>query len=515
MNRDVWYLLVDEGGQPAFDGVGVYLVSMSTDANMAHLTKKVWEENQRIIEGVAAQLKVYSTKDDITAKIPLKASALVGDGGGSEDMPLFVVVPKKGVNEGALFADVDSTKPASKKPTFDDLTAQFKAFRTAELVDGCIVSSSHALMPYSLEKVEKLFVRKCYEDVFALLMNRIGQGLECFGISGTPGVGKSLFVIYILYRLLKDRDAFPVVATPSASTSASSSSLLASSSRSFKPIRVLYHAGSSYICYDLETYSVVGKSKLDAEVIVRQPDTFYIIDGRDSQPAPSSCVSLFIASPRSDHYKEFVKQRKAMEWYFPTWASAELQSCHDGCYLTLPMVTVLERYRRYGGVARSIFYPNQPKAPDKMEAALADVDAVKGVRNIGNPTKIFLHVIVSDDGQYQFKCVDIASDYIGEQLWEKHAAQMITNLKEMFGGCPNEISRHLFEIYGHRVFSTGGRTPKCRNLVTNKTSNLTLHKFGSVRVAFGKDSIPHKPILQYHEPSDDDNFPAIDSLSPQ
>ncbi|KAJ3248153.1 hypothetical protein HDU77_008236 [Chytriomyces hyalinus] len=303
--------------------------------------------------------------------------------------------------EGAPFADVDSTEPASKKPRIgvhlvSDLTAKFEAFRTAELVDGCIVSLSHALLPYLLDKVEKLFVRKCYEDVFALLMNKIEiNARECFG----PGV----------------------VATPSASTSTASSSLPASLSRSFKPIRVLYHAGSSYICYDLETYSVARKSKFDADEIVREPGTFYIIDGCYSQPAlSSSCVTLFIGSPQSDHYKHFVKQRKAFEWYFPTWALDELKSCRNSCYVNLPMSTLLERYRTYGGVARSIFYPDHL---DDMEAALTDVETVKGVRDIGNLTKMFqtsdtlLHIITSDDDQYQFKCVDIASEYVGGETF--------------------------------------------------------------------------------------------------
>ncbi|KAJ3395527.1 hypothetical protein HDU80_010298, partial [Chytriomyces hyalinus] len=97
MNRDVWYLLVDERGQPAFDGVGADAVQISTDADVADLRKKVWEENKGdvLFRVSAVRLKVYSTKGDITEKIPLKASALVGDGGGSEDMPLFVVVPKR------------------------------------------------------------------------------------------------------------------------------------------------------------------------------------------------------------------------------------------------------------------------------------------------------------------------------------------------------------------------------------------------------------------------------------
>ncbi|KAJ3190918.1 hypothetical protein HDU82_003780, partial [Entophlyctis luteolus] len=52
-------------------------------------------ENQRIIEGVAAQLKVFTSKDDaVNAKQPMRLSAPVGDRGASEDSPLFVVVPK-------------------------------------------------------------------------------------------------------------------------------------------------------------------------------------------------------------------------------------------------------------------------------------------------------------------------------------------------------------------------------------------------------------------------------------
>jgi hypothetical protein len=48
-----------------------------------------------------------------------------------------------------------------------------------------------------------------------------------------------------------------------------------------------------------------------------------------------------------------------------------------------------------------------------MEEALADVDAVKGVRSIGIPTKIFatthtlLHVIVSNDGLYQVSSMTV------------------------------------------------------------------------------------------------------------
>jgi hypothetical protein len=114
--------------------------------------------------------------------------------------------------------------------------------------------------------------------------------------------------------------------------------------------------------------------------------------------------------------------------------------------------------------------------------------------------------------------VDIASKYVGERLWELHYAQMITNLQEMFGGSPNEIYRHLFEIYGHRVFSAGGRTLKCRCLEDDATvTEIMLDALNSQRITFGMNTIPTAVALagSYYEPTDEDNFPVVDSLSLQ
>jgi len=46
---------------------------------------------------------------------------------------------------------------------------------------------------------------------------------------------------------------------------------------------------------------------------------------------------------------------------------------------------------------------------------------------------------------------------------------------------------------------------------------MTLVALDSQRITFGKDTIPNSKDLSgnYYEPTDDDNFPAIDSLSTQ
>jgi hypothetical protein len=98
-------------------------------------------------------------------------------------------------------------------------------------------------------------------------------------------------------------------------------------------------------------------------------------------PSSSICIALFISSPRSEQYKEFVKQKMAKEWYFPVWTLAELRACH--CYPDLTIEVLQERHRVCGGVARFVFHKDYSiPVPKKMRSALNDVSAVCGVKYV-------------------------------------------------------------------------------------------------------------------------------------
>ena len=124
--------------------------------------------------------------------------------------------------------------------------------------------------------------------MYDLLLGQIGKK-ESFAISGTPGIGKSLFFVYVLYRLIKDT---------------------ATKSLSLKPKRVIYQWTTRVICYDLQRQTVTQVTMDDAEKLVLKDDTFYVIDGRNSEPLLSTCVVMFISSPCSEWYKFFRQTEK-------------------------------------------------------------------------------------------------------------------------------------------------------------------------------------------------------------
>ncbi|KAJ3235473.1 hypothetical protein HDU81_000416 [Chytriomyces hyalinus] len=327
------------------------------------------------------------------------------------------------------------------------------------------------------------------------------EWLKLFGIMGSPGIGKSLFFIYILHRLLKHRSRL---------TEQSHSSPL-------KPTRVIYQTSNGRDCFDLKNQIVFEVTKSEAKHLVRHTETLYIINGHHSLALPSSCVTLFIASPGSEEFYQFRKHIRSLEWCFPVWTEDELISCRQSCYSNVPIAEFHDRLHRYGGSAEYVLNCFR----DDLETALADPSAATRVRNHGIGTEsnagvhLLLHVIVSADGQYKYSHATLASTYVGEQLWANHSEQMIMNLQEMLFDGPFELRRRLFEIYGHCAFSSGGFELKCRNLTTGVLSALTVDKLDGARVPLRQDLLPSGPILEYHQRLDDDPFPAVDALSPQ
>ncbi|TPX67616.1 hypothetical protein CcCBS67573_g07447 [Chytriomyces confervae] len=327
--------------------------------------------------------------------------------------------------EASSLSVIADTIPAFTQQTIDgelvpEITADLKAFKDAQLVDGCIVSPSQAFLPYSPEKLKKLYVRLCYEDVFDLLVEGVEGGLKSFAITGTLGIGKSPFFIYLLYRLMKSR---------SVGTSQSSPRLL-------NATRIVFQTSEIYQCFDLVKQEVFHVEDVEVAKLVRESNTLYIITATDIPVIPSSCVTLFIAAPMSEEYQQFVKKARILKLCFPVWTELELKACRKYCYPDVPEELLLDRLWLFGGIPKYIFQSGLLVTHDDLEAALADKHAANRIRNaaldreMNGNVHMLMHMVVSEDGQYRYAKATMASKQITERLFDNYPEQMLFILQE-------------------------------------------------------------------------------------
>ena len=256
----------------------------------------------------------------------------------------------------------------------------------------------------------------------------------------------------------------------------------------------------------------------EARRITHRNETLYVVDGSECKYFESLCATIFISSPRSKNYRRFVNQNCAAELFLPIWTYEEVEKCRTSCYPDISSETAKKRFDVYGGVPRMVFWLDDAVMPPHMDRALADVRAVKAVRNIGNPTNMYptahilFHIVVSD--QYKVERVDFASKYVASCLFEKYFIELMTNLSNFFGGDQSCIGGKFFEMYGNLVFSLGGRALRARCLEDNTAFDIQLWSFDAPRNSFGINHLPAKPLEGYYAATDE-NFPGVDAMSAQ
>ncbi|KAI8845086.1 hypothetical protein BJ741DRAFT_586939 [Chytriomyces cf. hyalinus JEL632] len=86
------------------------------------------------------------------------------------------------------------------------------------------------------------------------MVDRVENGFDYFGISGTTGTGKSSFFIYILHLLMNDWSLQP-------------------RPKLLNLTRVLYQTDSAYVCFDLQTQTVFQVAQMQTSDIISDPGT--------------------------------------------------------------------------------------------------------------------------------------------------------------------------------------------------------------------------------------------------
>ena len=319
--RLFWFLLVhNKDGQP-YMGNTVSSVSLEPINVILEFRKAVKAMNSDDLSSFDdSDLDVYKNKSSFEKRnamrgkgVPLKASLLLGDLGSKGEDPLYVAVPEV---IPRWFQGIVQSAPPCKLSFYNKISE-------AEEKDCWIHFQTNIPM---LDLItNRLYVRKSYETIADAILK--GDRKRSI-VTGTPGIGKSTFLIYLLWRLVWEKK------------------------------RVFFLYDLDYIYYD-------GHGKilnLESVSLNREPD-FWTMDlwclfdakGKQEQDLLRIrcvlCKTIVSTHPRRDLLNEFQKKPSKKWFYMPIWSEEEMRTI--SCMYP-DAVDWQERFTYLGGIPRLV-----------------------------------------------------------------------------------------------------------------------------------------------------------------
>jgi hypothetical protein len=267
---------------------------------------------------------------------------------------------------------------------------------------------------------KKVYVRDCYRTLYKLASDSMVDASLDFGatlFTGFPGIGKSLFLVYFIFRFLTD-ERF-----------------------NDKRFAVEFTRGV-YVCF-LPT-GAQGEFWCSNQDGTRMPSKQFLLlcDIADTvEPVSRAKWTYIFSSPAPDRYKEILKNSPRHKYTLPTWSELEL------LFVSADIARRYDEFVLFGGVPRYIF----PDATDDSSPRELLAEALEekggalsesffkygfGMANwLQSYMLVHINPPVSADGEFVYhgkKVYTFASDAIFQWLAEKHSTQMLAGAVGMF-----------------------------------------------------------------------------------
>ena len=221
----------------------------------------------------------------------------------------------------------------------------------------------------------RIYIRRCYKQLYDITADNMSSRAMEWGITlytGVPGIGKSLFLIYFIYRFLHD-DRFP-------------------------DKRFVLEFQDSF-----QEYLLFEPALLEANVFtcsrraansIRNKDFLVLCDiNKPTEPASRAKWLLIFSSPDPARYKEVMKNGPSFRYTLPTWSEPELTSCDKRVQLWY------DNFVRFGGVPRYVL-PRSHAADQQLLLLLESAVSQKG------------GLIITEFFKFGFNTIDLIQNYL-------------------------------------------------------------------------------------------------------
>jgi hypothetical protein len=218
---------------------------------------------------------------------PLEEDSLISYLGNSKKEALLVAVPSP------FLAALDRSVPC-EIPFYTNI------LRASECGDWLSLDTH---IPFTA--LNKVYVRECYKSIASSISSIIDNNVKKVIITGTPGIGKSLFMIYLLHKLVHEG----------------------------KRVLFIYHPYNIYYDGHGGVFRFAsGQLPLDADDLFWNETLWCLFDSKNKNEADLSafpyelCNFIVSTSPRRDLINDFKKPPEPQVFYISVWSEAELDA---------------------------------------------------------------------------------------------------------------------------------------------------------------------------------------------
>lgn len=286
-----------------------------------------------------------------------------------------------------------------------------------------------------------LFVRDFYPRFFEEYIGKY-KALSKVIVCGTPGIGKSAFGSYCIYRALMDKKT------------------------------VVYHSKMDKKFRIFQNNTVTWQNDEPSRELFENPNTLYIADGVEA--LQYSCPSLLITSPNKAIWGDFEKKDFCqMKWFGPWNRGNELELLRAHCFPHISEAQLQENCALWGDIPRlTLTKHNLPgTSPAYLQSLIGShatevLNAAATLAETGkdNPSHRLFHIVVDDNFDQIGR--DFASKWIRSEIYEylktKHKSRLQEYLYSAFDNRElhfntGTYANKLFEQYCIDEMSRGGK----------------------------------------------------------
>jgi hypothetical protein len=287
--------------------------------------------------------------------------------------------------------------------------------RTATF-DNEIVMSVPEGAPQSVKyRSDKFYVRSCYHEYYQQIKDLLlceSSDKRYLSVTGTSGIGKSIFYLYFLNRYRAENPTKDVITASFIKQTMLDCTLFRNDGKVENSLDI---SGTSLIP---RRHTASWPNNIDCSL--------YLYDGPPNVPPVGEKMIAFIC-PNCHWLDTMRKDPSHCKLYMPTWGLTELYDANEVLQLNIDEDKIYDRYTLFGGSARYCLSTDDEFVADGTELIYSAISKISGIDQLSGcfdgslePNAIvhrLMKYIPSDNrkGAYLYP----ASDKISEMLWQR------------------------------------------------------------------------------------------------